>query len=74
MKLIVMPMLGEVKKERITSLSSCHALWERQVVKHFETPRQLVEALAAALREQAIAQRPEALINRKLTFIVEMEV
>jgi hypothetical protein len=72
MKITVMPMSGKVQRhERLHSLSGCHAITERQVVKH-DQPK-LGPPIEAAIKELLLADRLAA-IGGKVTFIIEVEL
>lgn len=73
MKVTVMPILGQVKDERLTSLTGCHALYERRVVKRDVPMGQLDSAVGNAIRELCLADRVGAL-SGKLSFVVSVEL
>jgi hypothetical protein len=70
MKLIVTPMIGEVRQERLDSLRTCHAIYERQVIKRIDG-KDLGKAVDMAIKELLLADRARALEGR-MSFIVEI--
>lgn len=52
----VTPVIGRPSKDRLTSLSGCHAIWEDGVTKSFRSPDEIGEAIAGAVYEIALAQ------------------
>lgn len=72
-KLKVMPLLGKInREERLDSLRACHAIHEREVVRHFDGGN-FAPQLNEAVRELLLADRVVAL-NGSVQFIVQIEL
>jgi hypothetical protein len=69
----VMPMLGDIREERLMSLAGCHAILERRVTRRLESPSQMDRIIGEAIRELMLADRVKAL-DGNLQYIVRVEM
>lgn len=72
-RIIVMPLLGEIREERLDSLRACHAIYERRVIKRLDSPTQMDRSIGEAIRELMLSDRVKAL-EGNLQYIVRVEV
>lgn len=74
LKLTIMPVIGEVKHNRLQSLTGCHAIYERRLWSLISHPNHFNAKLIELVKELMLADRTEATVRRKLTYIIEVEL
>jgi hypothetical protein len=71
----VMPMIGQVKKERMYSLSGCHAIYEKTVSKACDSDT-VGKAIADAVYEILLSEARDSAVRSvsEVQFIVRFRV
>ena len=73
LKIVAMPVIGQPQENRLESLRSCHAIFERKVINVAETV-DFEKNLAAAMKELLLADASSRLRSGKQHFLVTLEI